>query len=60
MIVVDGLGGSFVFFKMGRVGHLLSPAAQQDAYPLNGSRVTLQPNINTFTSEGRRPSMEGG
>ena len=52
--------GHLFFFKMGPVGHLLSPAAQQDAYPLNGSPVTLQPNINTFTSEGRRPSMEGG
>ena len=27
---------------MGRSGHLLSPAAEQDAYPLNWPPVTIQ------------------
>ena len=32
---------------MGNLGHLLSPVAEQDAYPLNGTPVTRRPNISS-------------
>ena len=31
---------------MGNLGHLLSPVAEQDAYPLNGTPVTMPPDLN--------------